>query len=573
MKGSSNKKGKTHIKHVFIFLITVTLIMAMTIQVFADAVYYIVKPGDSLTKIAKSYNVEVDTLVKINGLKDKNFIFPGQKLLISETSLEEDGKNDSEEEKKEQVEEQVKLEPVKEKTSDDLSEYLLKDEDDAPEISITMLNASVSDILSMIAINLNEYIFYVGQEDTVTFILDNVKPRKALELFLNAVQPSGQKLSYIRDGDILIVGPADLLQNNFFNEITLTDFKLNYIPADVLSSQISALGFNFNNIYLDTASNHLFVQGTPQELAKVAELISILDKKEYFPDELTAETKVILKQYDLKYITADMLSNIVSGLQIEIDMITVPHNPKSIWINGDSKAVTDFLEVKNKMDIAKNAPPEGGIGAQPEYELYQYNFTHIVYDDISEILSTLLPEITIMPYKLYPRVVLVYGKKDSFKSFLDLVDGLDQLYLADKMKYFFHTLYNVTADYAAERIDSLGLDNVTVNVLNVSQFGKDLLVVCPDFMHEDVKELLWGLDVKGTVIRVPVDYSSVIDGQAKLEKRRDLLVVLTGLYKEQFYISGNVSRGDGFHFVMYIEGTPEEIQLVSDMIAKMDSPA
>ena len=260
MKGSSNKKGKTHIKHVFIFLITVTLIMAMTIQVFADAVYYIVKPGDSLTKIAKSYNVEVDTLVKINDLKDKNFIFPGQKLLISETSLEEDGKNDSEEEKKEQVEEQVKLEPVKEKTSDDLSEYLLKDEDDAPEISITMLNASVSDILSMIAINLNEYIFYVGQEDTVTFILDNVKPRKALELFLNAVQPSGQKLSYIRDGDILIVGPADLLQNNFFNEITLTDFKLNYIPADVLSSQISALGFNFNNIYLDTASNHLLLR-------------------------------------------------------------------------------------------------------------------------------------------------------------------------------------------------------------------------------------------------------------------------------------------------------------------------
>lgn len=558
------KEHNSNWKRVFTFVIAVTLIFAISINALAETIYYIVKPGDSLSKIATSHKVDVDALAAANGIKDKNTIYPGQKLIISETPPEEGVKTDMDDGVKEQEQ------------PGELDEYVLEDSEEAPDISITMLDSSVSDILSAIAINLDEYIFYIGKDENVTFIVDQVKPKKALELFIKAVQPSGQRLSYIKDGNILIVGPLDLLRNNFFNQITLTKFKLKYIPAEVLSAQISALGINTSSIYLDTAVNYLFVQGTPYELAKVAELISVLDKKEYFPEDSgpgVIDTKIVLKQYDLKYISAEMLKSIVSGLQIKIDMVTVAHNEKSIWINGDSKAIADFEEVKNKMDIAKNAPAAGNAAQESEYRLYQYNFSYIIYDDIADILDALLPEITIMPLKLYPRVVLLYGKPENFKSFLSLVDGLDQRYLADKTKFFFHQLQNITADYAAERLQSLGLNNVSVNVLSVSKFGRDLLVICPEYMHEDVKNILWSLDTKGTVIRVPVDYSDVIDGQSKLEKRRDLLVTLTGLFKEQFHISGNVSRGDSYHYIMYVEGTPEEIQLVSDMIQKIDNPA
>ena len=118
----------------------------------------------------------------------------------------------------------------------------------------------------------------------------------------------------------------------------------------------------------------------------------------------------------------------------------------------------------------------------------------------------------------------------------------------------------------------MAIENLNVYTMNLAKFSKDLLVVCPEYMQDEVRELINGLDVKGTAIRVPVDYSTVIDGQQKLEARRDILVKLTGLLKEQFYISGNIARGDSFHYIMYVEGTPEEIQLVSDMIAKMDNP-
>jgi lipid-binding SYLF domain-containing protein len=44
--------------------------------------YYTVKSGDSLYEIAKKHGTTVDALVKLNNLKDKKYIYAGQKLLL-----------------------------------------------------------------------------------------------------------------------------------------------------------------------------------------------------------------------------------------------------------------------------------------------------------------------------------------------------------------------------------------------------------------------------------------------------------------------------------------------------------
>jgi lipid-binding SYLF domain-containing protein len=44
--------------------------------------YYEVKSGDSLYEIAKKHGITVDELVKLNNLKDKKYIYAGQKLLL-----------------------------------------------------------------------------------------------------------------------------------------------------------------------------------------------------------------------------------------------------------------------------------------------------------------------------------------------------------------------------------------------------------------------------------------------------------------------------------------------------------
>ena len=51
-------------------------------QDYDSLILYIVKPGDSLWKIAKRFNSTVDELVRMNGIEDENKIIIGQKIYI-----------------------------------------------------------------------------------------------------------------------------------------------------------------------------------------------------------------------------------------------------------------------------------------------------------------------------------------------------------------------------------------------------------------------------------------------------------------------------------------------------------
>lgn len=60
----------------------IAVITALPITTFADA--YVVKKGDLLWKIAEKHKTTWQQLAKTNKLKNPNFIYPGQKILITE---------------------------------------------------------------------------------------------------------------------------------------------------------------------------------------------------------------------------------------------------------------------------------------------------------------------------------------------------------------------------------------------------------------------------------------------------------------------------------------------------------
>ncbi len=47
---------------------------------------HIVKSGDTLSSISKYYSINKDLIIKLNNLKDENYIFVGQNLIISEST-------------------------------------------------------------------------------------------------------------------------------------------------------------------------------------------------------------------------------------------------------------------------------------------------------------------------------------------------------------------------------------------------------------------------------------------------------------------------------------------------------
>ena len=51
-------------------------------QVIGGYDTYVVVKGDTLYKISRRYGVTVDDLVRWNGIKNRNLIYPGQELKI-----------------------------------------------------------------------------------------------------------------------------------------------------------------------------------------------------------------------------------------------------------------------------------------------------------------------------------------------------------------------------------------------------------------------------------------------------------------------------------------------------------
>ena len=47
---------------------------------------HIVKTGDTISSISKFYSINKDSIIKLNNLKDENYIFVGQNLIISEST-------------------------------------------------------------------------------------------------------------------------------------------------------------------------------------------------------------------------------------------------------------------------------------------------------------------------------------------------------------------------------------------------------------------------------------------------------------------------------------------------------
>ena len=48
---------------------------------------YIVNRGDTMYDIAKQYNISVDNLALLNGLDKKDFIYPGQEMLVPKSNV------------------------------------------------------------------------------------------------------------------------------------------------------------------------------------------------------------------------------------------------------------------------------------------------------------------------------------------------------------------------------------------------------------------------------------------------------------------------------------------------------
>jgi len=145
----------------------------------------------------------------------------------------------------------------------------------AGPISVDVRQADIRDVLSALAIKNGASVLFAEDPVKVSFRVENVSPGQALELLLQA-----EGLSYLREGNVIIVGKADSLQKDFFKQMILTRFNLLFIPADKLKPLIDELGIPLKSLTLAANPYAIWVQGTPQALSKMQELIQAVDRPE-----------------------------------------------------------------------------------------------------------------------------------------------------------------------------------------------------------------------------------------------------------------------------------------------------
>lgn len=131
-------------------------------------------------------------------------------------------------------------------------------------IYLSVKDSDIRDVLSIIAIHMDSSIIFLEEPINLTFeINNNVEPDVALELL---IQSNG--FSYIKNKDIIIAGKIDSLEQNFFDQMMLTQFDLKYISSNVLKKLIKDLGIITENIIVEENSQSIWVQGAPKLSAR-----------------------------------------------------------------------------------------------------------------------------------------------------------------------------------------------------------------------------------------------------------------------------------------------------------------
>lgn len=181
-------------------------------------------------------------------------------------------------------------------------------------ISLDVKNADVRDVLSALAIKLNSNIMYTETPRDITLKVNNVSPTKALEL---VTQNMGY--SYVQQGKLIVVGNTNKLHQDFFNQMVITRFNLLFIEADIVEPLIARLALPVKSIQIPSNPQAIWIQGTPQAIFKMEELIRAIDRPENVAEEEEREISLSFRSIWTNVISPERVVVLLddAGLAVE----------------------------------------------------------------------------------------------------------------------------------------------------------------------------------------------------------------------------------------------------------------
>jgi type IV pilus assembly protein PilQ len=242
------------------------------------------------------------------------------------------------------------------------------------QVSLDVRNADLRDVLSALAIQTNTNIVLIEEPIRITFAVDNVSPMKALELLLQS-----EGLSYIRDGNLLVVGRQEKLQANYFVEETLTRFDLVYIRTEQFRPLLSELDLPVKSIVMDNNPYTIWVQGTPEILVKVKELLEAVDQFENAIFQGEEELILAYKEFNTFAVEPARLAEMARRAGVPLDQYITLGNRMLVFDQQLLAHWDDFEHIMMELDTieARNS------------SVFPYQFKHVVARDGASRLAAI----------------------------------------------------------------------------------------------------------------------------------------------------------------------------------------
>ena len=571
MYNSSTKKLKAVLVAVLAIVLLVNAVLPMTVMGSSkknsgDYQYYVIKSGDTLTRIAKTHGVTVSDIMTANNLSDADRIISGKVIKI----------------------------PLTEESS--ASTW------SSSRLSLNLVDANVKDALSAIARNAGYTIIFVG--DATTTLTVNLEQMSALKAIDYVTRLAG--LSYLKDGNTLMVGTTAELNEKFVDKVVMTKFTLKYITVGVLQTQASALGLsNVQYVSTEADDSTVFVSASPKELAKIQELIKLIDVS----SNINAGAALVaanFKEINLNYITAEEFSGLLSSLGLDPGIV-VASRPYTLYTFVTGSALADINTIKAVIDkpltganlgasksdqvVEPSTTPSGGTdgpstgtpgtstGSEETKILREIELEYIDRTMAVGIIDSFPYEVTVYGPEKMTKKLWLMGTESEVNKAESKIKEFDTESYADSMKlentFFVYDLQNCTAQEMLDRLANIKLENVTFKTNAYPTISKALIVYCDFAKQEQVKSLLDAMDTASTEEVL----NRAVEVTANEAVARNRIAGLMSVHPEiptmdQFtFITADSKTGSGSACTTYVMATPEMADYIKGLLTELDSAA
>ena len=582
---SSKKSLKAALVFVLALILLTNAVLPMAVvgsnnDTSSEYQYYSVKAGDTLTRIAKNYGVTVSDLMTANDLSNADKIYTGQIIKVPLSSASAKGNT------------------------------LV-----SSRISMTVVEADIEDVLSAIALNAGYYIIMEeGNSETVTVTLQEMSALKAIDYVTRLVG-----MTFLKDGNTIYVGTADALNSTFVDKTVLTKIHLDYISAEGLQTQMAALGLSNVQIVSTNNKDEFYISGYPKELAKVSELIKLLDVS----SNIMAGGGMIASNFtplELEHITAEEFNGLLGNLGLSTGIV-LSSRPYTLYVYVSGANLTDIKTIQKIVDKpltganlaaqgtttptgggdvtitepttepttgstgTPTEPTTGSTGTPTEpttpteepLVLREVELTVIDRSAAVEILNSFPLTITVYGPEKMTKKLWIAGTQDQVdqaEAYIQQFDNADYAAsVLNNKRFFAYELQNCTAAEMLNRLAALELEGVTFKTSTYSSLTKSLIVYCEPYLEESVKALLLEMDTTATSETA----NRAIEATSSATVARQRIDALCALYPElnayEFTVTEIPGKDGEMKCVTYVKASSETADYIKALFEEMNTAA